>query len=236
MRMTVFTRLLAPLAMAWPLGAEASQDAVALGYREDTEIRHAQPDDCLGALTFNHDDSFENAYCWQIEGVAPPYYGAWGEAYDLGAATIECGVFWFTTVSNFIAPPIDVYVWDGGAYGPPGEVLSMITDVTVSLAFWPVVYQNNIEIGCSVTQDFTVGYWEPAQGQLCYIFCAADENGPDGNPWTNIAPGIGYPTGWHHPCVVHLQCVSMGIGATVTEYPSAVAGPTWGMIKGIFQE
>ena len=206
-----------------------------LGYREDTIIVN-QGRDCLGALVYNHDFSFENAYCWQYEEVAPPYYGAWAEGYDLGPANVECAVLWFTTISPHMEPnPIDVYVWDGGVQGPPESVVCVLPDIEdFYMGFWPSVNQNEFEVDCCVSGDFSVGYWTDDSDYFCIIFCPADENGPEGNPWTCIAPGLGYPTGWQHPNVAHPNCVSMGLGATITEDPSPTRSQTWGAIKSLF--
>jgi hypothetical protein len=169
-------------------------------------------------------------------GVSPPYYGAWAEAYDLGSVTVECGVYWFTQTAYMHPEPTDIYIWDGGVEGPPGSVLCMVPDVTgIQIAFWPSCAQNEIEIGCCVAADFTVGYWVPPWGGDCPYYCCADENGTGGHPWTCIAPGLGYPTGWQHPDVVYPDCVSMGIGVTVTEDPSPAESETWGAIKSLYQ-
>ena len=69
----------------------------------------------------------------------------------------------------------------------------------------------------------------------CEEYVCADESGPGGHPWTNIAPGIGYPSGWQNPNVVWPNCRSLGIGATITEEPSPVESVTWGAIKTLFQ-
>ncbi len=218
-------------------GTAGAGNASDLGYREDTVIQGDGRPECAGTLTHNHDFSFENGYCWSYGGVAPPYYGAWGEGYDLGSVTIECGIFWLTQDSYVVPTPSDIYVWDGGIHGPPASVLSMVADVDFyNLLLWPSIGRNDVEIGCCVTGDFTVGYWNDASDQFCTFYCAADENGSGGHPWTCIAPGIGYPDGWQHPNVVYPNCVSMGIGVTVTDTPSPVESKTWGSIKALFCE
>jgi hypothetical protein len=215
----------------------AAGDFSDLGYCEDTVIQSAGFDECAGTLLYNHDDSFENGYCWEGGGILPPYYGAWGEGYDLGAVTIECGVFWFTSGSYGDPATIDLYVWDGGVHGPPASVLHMVAGVVIpSLPFWPTIGRIDLELGTCVNGAFTVGYWEDNSSQMCVIYCAADENGSGGHPWTCIAPGIGYPTGWQHPNVVHPNCVSMGIGVTVTNTPSPAESETWGAIKSMFRQ
>ncbi len=199
---------------------------------EDTGLQRAMRDECAGTLLYNHDGSFEAAYYWGI--LAPPYYGAWGEGYDLGAVNVECGVYWFTRFGELIPPPIDLYVWEGGVQGPPGSVLSMVPGVVIPYAPpWPAIAENHLEIGCFVSGAFTVGF--RSTSTVGTILCAADHNGSGGHPWTCIAPGLGYPSGWQHPNVVYSGCVSMGIGATVTTMPSPAESETWGAIKSTFR-
>jgi len=217
-------------------GLAVAGDFSSLGYREDTVIVDDGRDECVSALVYNHDYSFENAYCWQYGGVVPPYCGAFAEAFDLGAVTVECGVYWFTNIGWYPTAPTDIYVWDGGVHGPPADVLCVIPGVTgLNTSYWPTCVENDIEIGCCVNGDFAVGYWADWPGGCCEYWCCADENGPGGHPWTCIAPGIGYPSGWQHPNVVFSECVSMGIGVTVTEDPSPVESETWGALKSFFR-
>jgi hypothetical protein len=92
-------------------------------------------------------------------------------------------------------------------------------------------------MGIAVTGPFTVGFWGNWPGVLCGYFCAADLNGFGGYPWTNVAPGIGYPTGWNDPSIIWGTTQSMGCGA----YFGTECGPipadsqTWGSIKALFE-
>jgi hypothetical protein len=73
-----------------------------------------------------------------------------------------------------------------------------------------------------------------------------DENGPGGHPWTIITPGLGYPSGWHHPDMAFADCKSMGISVYFTRESSGVdelpedappvESPTWGQIKAVFRD
>ncbi len=216
-------------------GTAGAGDAADLGYREDTVIQGDENPECAGVLTYNHDHSFENGYCWQYDGIALPYYGAFAEGFDLGCSTTECAVYWLTNVGDF-PDPIDVYIWDGGVHGPPASVLCLVPGVSVNVGYWPECAENRIEVGCAIGGEIAVGYWTDSSSHYCTIYCAADENGGGGHPWTCIAPGIGYPDGWQHPNVVYPNCVSMGIGVTVTDNPSPVEGQTWGAVKALFRE
>ena len=232
---SVFAALLALWVVSGLPSTAPASEVASLGYLEDTVIQ-SNGRECVGTLVYNHDYSFENGYCWQYGGVAPPYYGALAEAYDFGFGTVECGVFWLSQITYIFPNPSDIYVWDGGVQGPPSSVLCMVAGVGFdNLPFWPSCGENEVEIACCVTGDFAVGYWVDDSEHSCRFFCCADENGTGGHPWTCIAPGIGYPSGWQHPGVAFPDCVSMGIGATVTEDPSPAESETWGRIKSLFQ-
>jgi len=131
---------------------------------------------------------------------------------------------------------MDAYVWEGGVTGPPAGVLCVVPGVTgLNIGYWPSCTVSEVEIGCCVTGEFTVGYWADFSNEVCAWFVCADENGLGGNPWTNIAPGTGYPTGWQHPSVVWGGCVCLCIGATITDDPSPAESQTWGSIKALFE-
>jgi hypothetical protein len=61
-----------------------------------------------------------------------------------------------------------------------------------------------------------VGYLANFSAQPCGYFVAADTNGFGGCPFSNIAPGIGYPTGWNNVSVVWGPTQSIGIGAWIS--------------------
>ena len=58
-----------------------------------------------------------------------------------------------------------------------------------------------------------VSYWADFSTQGCGYYVAADLNGPGGCPMTNIAPGIGYPTGRNNASVVWGPVQAIGIGS-----------------------
>ena len=227
------TALFALLAL---VGMPSADNFTDLGYREDTVIEGEMGDQCVGVPIHNHDMSFENGYCWSYGGTVPPYYGCFGEAYDVGAVNIECGLYWFTQIGYYQNQPLDAYVWAGGVTAAPSGVLCMIPGITgLDIGWWPTCTLIEIEIGCCVVGEFTLGYWGDFQAESCGWFCCADENGPGGYPWTCIAPGIGQPTGWQHVSVVFSGCVSMGLGATITDDPSPPESRTWGSVKALFE-
>ena len=206
-----------------------------LGYREDTVMHPAQGDDCISVLYENHDGSCENAYCYAW-GYEPPYFGAFAEAYDLGPGIVECGAYWFTQIGYFTGEPMDCYVWEGGVTTDPGDVVCLITGVVPdNVPYWPDCGQNDVELGCCVEGEFTVGFWADFSDQACQWYICADINGPGGYPWTCVAPGIGYPTGWNHVEVVFGPTASLCLGVYFAEDPSPAESQTWGSIKALFE-
>jgi hypothetical protein len=222
------------LLTALPCGAT---NAVSLGYIDETTIIGPARECSGGTLIHNHDGSFESGYAWQYSGCAPPYYGAFGEGYDLGAGTIACAAFWLSTLPNMLYTPdnADCYVWEGGVDAAPGAVLGMVTGPRMTnIPWWPAVGQNDVEMDVLVTAPFTMGYWGPWPEASAWYFCAADQNGPGGHPWTCIAPGIGYPSGWQDPAVVWPNAKSMGCGVYF-EQSTPAESETWGAIKAMFR-
>jgi hypothetical protein len=216
-----------------------ASNAVSLGYSDETTIVGPATDACAsGVLIYNHDGSFENGYAWAYGGVTPPYYGSFGESYDLGTGTVACAALWVTKLPGFQPPEIaDCYVWEGGIDGFPGEVLAVVAQVNLApVPFWPTVGQKDIEMDVTVSGDFTVGYWGDFPGSYALFFCAADENGPGGHPWTCIAPGIGYPSGWQNPSVIEpwAQVKALGCGVYF-EQGTPVESETWGALKALFR-
>ena len=52
---------------------------------------------------------------------------------------------------------------------------------------------------------------------------------------TNIAPGIGFPTGWNDVSVVWGPTVALGIGAEVLPCePTPTKTTSWGAIKALY--
>lgn len=207
-----------------------------LGYREDTIIEMGR-DYCSApyGLIYNHDFSFENCYCWQMEGILPPYYGAFGESYATGDLGVECVVLWLTQTGDYQGQPLDVYMWEGGISGPPSRVLCVVPGVTdLAIGYWPTCTMNEIWLWCGAP-EYTLGYWADFSGENCAFYLCADENGFGGYPWTCVAPGMGFPTGWQPANVVWPHCVSLGIGATLNGGGSPVESQTWGTIKALFE-
>ncbi len=192
---------------------------------------------CPGSTLFlNADGSYENGFAWQYGGSVPPYYGAFAEGYN--ASGNVCGAqFMFSTLSGYYyGQTLDAYVWDA-AGGNPNNVLSVTTGVAITPpALWPNISTHDIDVAdAGVAGDFFVGFWGNWPGLLCGWFIAADLDGFGGMPRTNIAPGIGYPTGWNDPSTIWGPTQAMGIGAYLGEGgPVPTETKTWGQIKNLY--
>ncbi len=194
----------------------------------------------------HHDGSFEDAFCFQMSGVVPPFYGAFAEAFPARSEMtfIDEALLWVTQVGAWSGQPLDLYLWDGGVSGPPGEVRHHLTGLGLeTVPQWPEVAENGLMMAVPLPEgDFSIGYWADFSTSACGWYVAADRDGPGGYPWVNIAPGIGFPTGWNHPEVLWPPPVAaLGIGASlvvkdlsVEESDPAAHPPTWGRIKALY--
>ena len=233
------------IAILVTVGLAGAGDLGVLGGSEETVLIPFAGEDCIGGRVANHDGTFEGGYCWQFGGVVPPYYGAYAEGFEgMGSVGVECGIYWFSQVGYFAGAPMDAYVWEGGfcteppgPYNPPGAVLCVVPGVVpTNIPLWPEVGENQVEFGCcSVGSDFAVGYWADFSQDICEWFIMGDDNGFGGCPWTCIAPGIGYPTGWQSIALIFPGCLSLGIEATILEEPSPAESQTWGSLKALFE-
>ena len=235
--MKKFATLLALVAM---IGVANASDFTSLGFTsEPGEVIGGGLDDCTGTLMYNHDYSFENGYAWQYGGVEPPYYGAFGEGFAMGMdVNVQCVSLWISHLGQYMGGPCDVYVWEGGVAGLPGNVLGVLTGVDPGApAIWPAVSQHDVDLPdvFVVGGELTVGYWGDWVGGGTQWYCAADLDGFGGAPWTNLAPGSGYGTGWTDPSVIWGPTMSMGLGFYYGGEPTPAESATWGSIKALFE-
>lgn len=232
-------RCLATLLLAAMPCLAGATDFDSVGYTsEPGEIIGGGLDECTGTLLFHHDETFENGYAWRYNGVAPPYYGSFGEGFAMGGnATIQCIALWLTQVGGYSDEICDVYIWEGGVTTEPGAVLSVLYDVEPGPpAIWPDISQHDVDIPDYAVNDgeLTVGYWPNWPGGYASFYCSADLDGPGGNPWTCLAPASGYGTGWADPSVVWGPTESMGLGFYY-DVPTPAGSATWGAVKRLFQ-
>ncbi len=214
-----------------------ASDFATLGPSDETILVGDTESRCEGTAFSNHDNSFEAAFGWQYGGVAPPYYGAFGEGCALGAVTIECLTIWLTRIATEDPTVgLDAYIWEGGVTSEPQNVIYVLPGVDPGIpGAWPVVTELDVPVGFVVEGDITVGYWADFSGTLCEYYLAADTNGPEGHPWTCVAPGSGFPSGWQHPDYVLGSVQSWALGGYYTEGGAPASSLTWGAIKGLFE-
>jgi len=211
-RIAILILLLAAVA-----GAARADDNAVFIEGQGILIPSERTNPCPGSTLYqNHDGSIENAFTWQLQGVVAPDYGAFAEGY----AEIDwvCGVqLWLTRWSTMTGNgTIDLYVWEYAA-GNPGAVLNVCPNLQVSgVGYWPDVTQIDFGVDYLQGDGFFVGYWPGSfAGQYAQFGCAMDQTGFGGAPRTNIAPGIGYPTGWNHPSTAGYPLQAFGINAYV---------------------
>ncbi len=224
--------LLAALA-ATPSGAQIAYLTGASGGTIDTSGRVCSDDN----LYIHHDGTFEFGVAWDGAGVQAPYDGCFGEAFDLGPGTVECVSVWICQHGSYLGQSTDVYVWEGGVTGAPGNVLALVTDVVFeNVPYWPDVARYDVEIPVEVASGVTAGSWGNWPGHYLGYFWLTDLDGHSDYSWTHVAEGLGYPPGWQHPSLEELwgREMSMGIGVHFTSNSTPAEGATWGMVKSLF--
>lgn len=187
-------------------------------------------------LLLHHDGVFELGIGWKNDGVRPPYDGAFGEAFDVGPGAVSCILLWLSQGGGFAeGTTSDLYVWDGGVGENPGGVLGLVTGIEFApIPVWPEVGLFEVSVPVTVAGPVTVGAWGNWPGARPGYGFAADREG-DGHPWTHIAEGIGWPSGWQHPGVVWDDIGSMGIGMRFRpDDPVPTRASSWGMVKALY--
>jgi len=209
----------------------ANHGSVGIGHGVNVPGTDSNP--CNGTLLLNYDGTAENGFCWQYGGIVPPYYGAFAECY--GGATNVCGIELGLTGIGYPCGPCDLYVWDD-AGGIPGNVLTVTSNNNpCPVATWPSISTHDFAIGAAVNgAPFWVGYWLDASAAVCGYFVGADLDGFGGCPFTNVAPGIGYPTGWQNASTIWGATQALAIGAWVDGTVVPVQESTWGQIKHLY--
>ena len=218
------------------LGVAQATESRTLGYSDEVIVIGPGTDECTGDLFYNHDGSFENGACWQFAGIVSPYYGAFGETFDLGDVYVECMAIWVSQIGNWTDQSMDLFVWEGGVSDEPGPVMAMFGDRHMyNVPYWPTAGQNDFEVCITCSGEFTVGYWGHFADCDCGWYTVADFNDSPGHAWTCVAPGIGYPSGWQHPRIIWSDPFnSLGFGVYIQDTPSPREAPTWGSIKELF--
>jgi hypothetical protein len=187
-----------------------------------------------GTLVMNADGTYENGYAWRYGGVVPPDYGAFAECY-FGDAIVCAAIFDLSTTGTQTCQTMDIHVYrDAG--GVPGPVVSFARVEPGPVAFWPSVSRHSFSVQFDCIEGaWWIGYWGNWPDAIQGWFIGADVDGFGGCPYTNIAPGIGFPTGWNNVSVVWGQTQALGIGAEVIVCGGTpTIDSTWGKIKRTF--
>lgn len=190
-----------------------------------------------GTLFMTSDGTYEDGYTWGGAGIVPPDFGAFAEC--IPGPVRLCSVVADLTRINELGFPVDVFVYNDGGGVPGAVIASSLDNDPGPVGFWPTVTRHvfAIDVPCADTQaPVYVGvFWDDLEGPN-ELFIAADLDGFGGGcPLTNIAPGIGYPTGWNNVSVVWGTARALGIGAeTLPCDPVPVETTSWGQIKSLF--
>ncbi len=173
---------------------------------------------CPGSdLYMNADGTYESAYTWWYGGETAPYYGAFAEGYN--ATGTVCGQQYALTAEPgmYSGQRLDAYLWNSDGCNPT-SVINVDFGISISApGVWPKVTLHDIDTSDEpVNGDFFVGYWGEWPDGTPGWGVAADLDGMRGKPRTNIAPGIGYPTGWADPSIIWGPTQALGIAAYVS--------------------
>ena len=225
--------LLAAAALVAGVSANAANVA---STGEGVGILNDNMDGSCGTLFFNADGTYENGYAWQYGGIVAPDYGAFAEAYDT-VGLMACSVVMdLTQTGNDVGQTADLYAWED-AGGIPGAVLGVATGYDPgSIAFWPSLSRHSGSITAKCADRTWVGYWGNWPGALSGWFVGADLDGFGGFPYSNLAPGIGYPTGWNNVSIVWGPTQALGLGAEFVDCGVVpTENKTWGAIKNLYK-
>jgi hypothetical protein len=223
---------LAELGIVGDLSNQPGPVAASTGPGSGTLVESEDRGNC-GTLLFNANGTYENGYAWRYGGITPPCFGAFAECYT--GATRVCSVsFDFSAIGTQDGQSMDIYIFnDVGGF--PGPVVASLRVTPGPVALWPGVSRHSFALSSDCTaNDWWVGYWGDWPGQIQGWFVGADLDGFGGCSATNVAPGIGYPTGWHDVSVIWGPTQALGIGAEVNGCTTSVIDSSWGRIKRLF--
>jgi hypothetical protein len=233
--MKKLSMLLAVAALVVGVSANAANN-VDLGVNNNTVLNDNLDGSC-GTLFLNADGTYENGYAWQYGGCVAPDYGSFAEGYATDNVKACSVVMDISQTGNAVGQTADLYAWEDAA-GTPGAVLGVATGFNPgAVAFWPSLsrHAGDIDAACSSTGATWVGYWGNWPGALSAWFIGADLDGFGGLPYTNIAPGIGYPTGWNNVSIVWGPTQALGLGGEFIECGVVPTEErTWGQIKNLY--
>ncbi len=230
--------LFLPVLLSLTVPASSQQPAASVSLEGGALILSSGGNPCPPSeILVNHDYGFHCGYTWQYEGVQPPYYGAFAEGFTGDGIVCGTQLVLTTLPEAYTGQTLDAYVWDG-----VGEIPGAVLSVTPGLDPGPVAWYPNHSVHdfaiveTHVHGPFFAGMWPDWPGEPAGYYLAEDQDGPiAGTPMTNIAPGIGLPTGWHNVAIIWGPTYAMGIGAWFLEGGSPVESVTWSRIKSLWK-
>jgi len=239
MEVPVMLTFLVPLVVALTpvAGLHGPRLAAAAGPGQRPAVSHVRDNPCPGSsLLCNDDGTFEiNGCAWVDGGVVPPYYGAFAEGFT--GTGVVCGMqFAFTTLPGYQTGQLmDAYVW-----GSDGANPTTVLGVTVGIDPGPIAIWHNVSIhdvdvnDVAVNGPFFVGFWGNWPGAEQPGWWVAADFDSAGQPRTDVAPGLGYPTGWQNANMFDGGIRSLGICAYLSQPGVPVQTSTWGRIKSLY--
>lgn len=206
---------LAPLCATLLATSALAADHTETGYQTPGTSPPTGEGGC-GTLLMNSDTTYENGYAWKYGGIVAPYYGAFAEQYRVDLQPVCSLVLDLTQIGTQDGQTLDAYVWDS-YQDRPGLVINVAVGKDPGpVALWPSISRHVISMpadDCPVG-DAWVGYWGnwPLATEGWFVGADLDGFGGMAPPATNIAPGIGYPTGWNNVSIVWGPTQALGIG------------------------
>lgn len=184
---------------------------------------------------------YETGYAWQYGGVAGESYGALAECIRLDSLVTVCGaVFDLSQTGSHTNELCDVYLWENGEGSTPGSVLA--TNVGYQMgtsAGWPNVSRHYVPVDACLEGRIWVGIRGAWVGESAPYYIASDLDSGEGCALTNVAPGLGYPSGWVAVSSVWSEVATLGIGLEVNPDKPCDGSPTerssWGTIKRLYR-
>ena len=184
--------------------------------------------------------SNDTGFAWQYSGVSSGVTGAFAECFHFDAPVTVCSIALnLSQLGQYGDQRCEGFIW-ADASGQPGSVLAM--DLETIFGFvetWPYVSCHFLrDFDTCVQGDVWIGARGVWAGDVAGWFVAADLESGNGCPMTNVAPGIGYPSGWQPVSEIWQSTASLGIWAIIIEEP-CILSPTyqssWGRIKSLYR-
>ena len=200
--------------------------------------------ECGGNMVWASSGLYETGLAWQFDGVQEGGYGAFADRLQSERGVVLCLFLDLAQTGNQNQQQCDLLVWadeeeDGTSH--PGAVLAIRTGVgTGTIALWPSISRHHMSMdGPCVEGAFWAGFAATWYGEAAGYYIGADLDSGEGVSMTNVAPGLGYPSGWQEIGTIWEPVGSLGIGAEMIPEDcelSPVQEQSWGRIKRLYEE